>query len=848
MEVLFGLFGLGLVLLFPILAIAALVRASHVARDMDTLRAQLLALDARVGALGKRVVADHGEAHPVSAPPPAREPSPPVVPAPVPAPAREVAALPGPPAPAIASPKAPSQPTRPAAASSPPSDLATSLGPKILVAVGALAMVVALGFFVKYAWENDWIGPTGRVLFGCAVSLALLAGGLRLLGHEYRPLGQGLAGAGLAGLYTSLYGAHAFYALVSRSAAGGLLLVVTASAILLSARLDARLIAALAWIGGYLTPVLLSTGEDKALSLFTYLFLLGAGALVLDRAKPWPETAPLAMLGTLALYGGWYAQFFRPERFDVAAFGIVLFTALFALGMAQKERGAALGFVYLTATLGVAALAAQSDRPQALLVLSLALGLAALGGAAQLGWGLSAVASIALGLPYLVWCVAHANEVSFGLGAAWLVTATLLYVIAAATDRVPIPVPLEGVVILLSSVLTLPLADAAGSPWPLLVLLLAQCGVAVLSQRRFPAAEPLALAAAAVAILANYDRLFKPEHSIDFLVLTFGVFTAYLLARIARAFLGSASLDAAGVAVHLIDAAFVWAVLYRVLYATSPSTLGLASVGLAALYLLLGLTLLRRGDDAVHARLTLGLAASFVTVAIPVQLGLNGITLAWAAEGLVLLGLGARFRSLPARAGGYAVLALAVVRLFARHTPLHEGEFQPFLNPAFATWLAVIAALGVALQLTSEIRARDGEPDRWMGPVVATVLLLLLFGVLTLETRGAFVQREAIATRTADTAAVQEARLMGGLAVSVLWSAFATALLAAGLVVRNRPLVYSAYALFAVTAGKVALVDLAELETLYRILSFMILGILLMAGAFLSIRFRERLSPPGAEA
>ncbi len=408
--------------------------------------------------------------------------------------------------------------------------------------------------------------------------------------------------------------------------------------------------------------------------------------------------------------------------------------------------------------------------------------------------------------------------------------------------------PLEGAAILASAVFTLPLADAAGSPWPLLVLLLAQCGVAVLSQRRFPAAEPVALAAAAVAVHANYDRLFKPEHSIDFLVLTFGVFTAYLLVRVARAFLGSGSLDAAGVAVHLVDAAFVWAILYRVLYVTSPSTLGLASVGLAALYLLLGLALLRKGDDALHARVTLGLAAAFVTLAIPVQLGLNGITLAWAAEGLVLLGLGTRFRSLQTRAGGYAVLALAVVRLFVRHTPLHAGEFRPVLNPAFATWLAVIAALGVALQLTKETRARDGERDRWAGPVVATVLLILLFGVLTAETRGAFAQREAIATRAADTAAVQEARLMGGLAVSVLWSAFATALLAAGLAARNRPLVYTAYALFAVTAGKVALVDLAELETLYRILSFLILGVLLMAGAFLSIRFRERLSPSEGQA
>jgi uncharacterized membrane protein len=104
------------------------------------------------------------------------------------------------------------------------------------------------------------------------------------------------------------------------------------------------------------------------------------------------------------------------------------------------------------------------------------------------------------------------------------------------------------------------------------------------------------------------------------------------------------------------------------------------------------------------------------------------------------------------------------------------------------------------------------------------------------------------ATRAEDAAAVQQARLMGGLAVSVLWSGFATFLLAAGLGARNRPLFYAAYALFAVSAAKVALVDLAELETLYRILSFLVLGVLLMAGAFLVLRFRARLAPGELEA
>jgi len=64
--------------------------------------------------------------------------------------------------------------------------------------------------------------------------------------------------------------------------------------------------------------------------------------------------------------------------------------------------------------------------------------------------------------------------------------------------------------------------------------------------------------------------------------------------------------------------------------------------------------------------------------------------------------------------------------------------------------------------------------------------------------------------------------------------------------VRSRALFYSGYALFAVTSAKVVLWDLATFETLYRMLSFLALALLLMAGAYLNLRFRERLLPRAA--
>jgi uncharacterized membrane protein len=288
-------------------------------------------------------------------------------------------------------------------------------------------------------------------------------------------------------------------------------------------------------------------------------------------------------------------------------------------------------------------------------------------------------------------------------------------------------------------------------------------------------------------------------------------------------------LGAPEVAAHLIDAALVWTVLYRALYAGRPGVLGAVSVALAALYLILGLAALRETPaDRPQVRTLLGLAAVFLTLAIPVQLGLHGITLAWAAEGVLLLALGLRLGSALARAGGYAVIVLAAARLFARHLPLHPGvPFTPVLNPAFGTWAAVILAVAVAF-----LRVRRARPptafDGAMGTVLATLALGLSFVLSTAETREVFQGRAR------------------QLSLSVLWTLFATALLAGGLGLRSLPLFYSAYGLFAFTAMKVVVVDLATMATVYRMLSFLALALLLMAGAYLNLRFRERLLPRAA--
>ena len=829
MEIVVALVALGLVALGmagSLMGLFAWTRTSALEKRLDAMARELGDLRRGQGAA-----------------PPAPDSAPlasPIAPAPV-----RTAPPPPAPFPPAAAPVPSRRPTPPPPApGTPPADFATTLGPKILVATGALAFMVFLGLFAKYAWDNNWVGPACRVLIGAVFGLGLLASGMRLMRREYRPLGQGLAAAGLAGLYTSAFAAHGLYDLVPREVSALLMVAVTASAVLLAVRLDARLLATLAWTGGYMTPLLLSTGEDRAVALFLYVALLDAGALLIDRGKPWPETAPLAMTGTVLLYAGWYARFFRPQRFEVAAAGLVLFTALFAVGMARKKRASGLGAVMALGGIGISVMAGAADRPLPLLVLSIVLAAFALRASASMGRGLAAVALLAAGLPYLVWWGSHYRPEAFGIAALWLLLAALLFIVPALRAEPGSAPGLELSVLAGAGLASAALCAATDRPLEIAGLLAAMAGLSVLVRGRWREAEVLGILSTALSVALWMEGFFSPARAGDAYLVALPAVAVFAAALLVRALLARRPLTEPDVVAHLAFAGFTWWFFYAVLDATHPALKGPAAAAMAAVYLVIGLAALRHRDrDQRLVRVALGLASVFVTLAIPIQLGLHGITLAWAAEAVVLLALGMRFSSAPARAGGYAVLLLAAARMVVVHQPLHPSAFEPVMNPVFGTWLAVVAAFGAAFRVTRAERRARHPLDAAAGPLLGTIGILLLFGLLNGETRATFAQRRLLADRAGDAAAGQAARRIGALAVSVLWTIFATGLLAGGLAARSRAVFYAGYGLFALTAGKVVLWDLEDFSIPYRMFAFLALGLLLMAGAYLNLRFRQRLMP-----
>jgi uncharacterized membrane protein len=196
--------------------------------------------------------------------------------------------------------------------------------------IGILALLLAVAFFLKYAFENNWVGPRGRVGMGLLIGSALFPWSNRLLSRGYKHFSEGIAGLGAAVLYVSLWAGWHYYQLFPQSAAFGLMILVTATATIVAVGRNSQVIAVLALLGGVVTPLLVSTAKNQEVVLFTYIAILGAGMLGVARARDWKTLAPIQFASTLIYFWGWYGTFYRDAELLPTAFFATLFFLLFA--------------------------------------------------------------------------------------------------------------------------------------------------------------------------------------------------------------------------------------------------------------------------------------------------------------------------------------------------------------------------------------------------------------------------------------------------------------------------------------------------------------------------------------
>jgi len=180
-----------------------------------------------------------------------------------------------------------------------------------ILILGVITSIFGVGFFLKYAYDNNWIGPLGRVVIAAVAGLIALAVGETTRRRGYGIAAKGVTALGFAILYAAVFSAYRFYGLIGSPVAFALAILVTAAAMLYAVALDEIVIAVLSLLGGFLTPVLVSTGENRPMALFGYVLVLGIGAMLCAYYRKWRAVNVLSFAGTFLLYSGWFEKFYR---------------------------------------------------------------------------------------------------------------------------------------------------------------------------------------------------------------------------------------------------------------------------------------------------------------------------------------------------------------------------------------------------------------------------------------------------------------------------------------------------------------------------------------------------------
>src|SRR2546422_774468 len=162
----------------------------------------------------------------------------------------------------------------PAASKAGDANLEKRIGQYWLNRIGIVAMLVGVSYFIKLAFDNNWIGPGGRIAIGLLAGIGLLIWSERFRSRGYKAFSYSLKAVGIGTLYLSLWGAFQVYHLIPSAVAFVAMVIVTAATIALALSQDAELLAGFALIGGFATPVLLSTGQNHEVVLFSYVGLL----------------------------------------------------------------------------------------------------------------------------------------------------------------------------------------------------------------------------------------------------------------------------------------------------------------------------------------------------------------------------------------------------------------------------------------------------------------------------------------------------------------------------------------------------------------------------------------------
>jgi uncharacterized membrane protein len=694
-------------------------------------------------------------------------------------------------------------------------DLESVIGGSWFSWAGIIAVTFGVAFALKYAFDSEWVGPTARVTLGALAGLALLGTAERLRRRGLRPYAYVLSGGGILILYLSIYAAYNFYGLLAQPPAFLLMTLVTSGAVLLSVRLNALPVAVLGLVGGFLTPVLISTGQDNQVGLFAYVSLLDAGVLAVAYFKRWRSLDFLSFMGTVVMTLGWALKFYNTGKLWTTLFFISFFFILYSLlaifhnvlprrrsrwfDVALLASNASLYFGFSYILLADARYDRATPASQALLV-----------------------STFFTGLFYAAWSRSREDRL---LAYAYMGAAVTFF-----TAAVAIQLELQWVTI----------------AWAIEALMLTWVGL------RSGEAAPRRAALGVFGVAALHWFAFDaPEFAY-----TGGDFVPFFNAR---------ALSCAALVGAL--AASAW--LYRSARAEVERD-GRDRVGederaaTATLYALaanaLAVTLLSLDLSDYFGRrkaLAQGLEAERIESAR--QFSLSAL---WSIYGATLLAYGVRrnFRAL--RYVGLALLVGATAKVLALDLRFYDATWHaPLLNHTFMAFALLVSAYALAVRLYARSE-RVGE-EQSVVPVLIVIANLLALVALSAEAAGYFESKGAaelnggalgldgvlgvVNASSALGGRLRDLELAKQLSLSVVWALYGGGLLLVGRVRRARLLRLMALALLGLTTLKVFFWDLSSLDRAYRIVSFIVLGAILLAVSYLYQKSQQRAATEEAD-
>lgn len=212
------------------------------------------------------------------------------------------------------------------------------VGENVFSKIGILALVVGVGFFVKYAIDNNWINEVTRTFLGILAGFGLW-GIAYYLRERYRSFSSVLAGGGFAVCFVTIAVAYNFYSLFPAVVALCIFVVLSAAMTWMALHYDRRELAMMAILGGYIAPFLSAGENGSVVVLLSYTALLSVAAFVISLKRRWWELPVAGTVIVWAIVGVTSLMSDLSVVDNVAVLGFsFVFVTLFSLPLATVMR------------------------------------------------------------------------------------------------------------------------------------------------------------------------------------------------------------------------------------------------------------------------------------------------------------------------------------------------------------------------------------------------------------------------------------------------------------------------------------------------------------------------------